>query len=388
MKIHVARSIGEIPREEWNSLVSREDLPFLEWDWLAALEESGSIAPETGWFPLHLTLRNSAGGLLAAAPLYLKTHSMGEFVFDHIWAEAAQSLGRPYYPKLVGVVPATPAEGYRFLHRPGEDREELDRILFDAAEAVCRANGIVGLHILFADPRWAGPARRDYPRWVHHHYLWENPGFSGFTDYLAVFSKNQRKNIRKEAGRAEEQGIAVRAVPGREAPEDFFPRMFELYSRTNDKFVPWDARFVNEEFFRILGRGFRERLAFVEARRPGEGPLALAMLVRKGDRLWGRYWGADQDIRDLHFQTCYYTPIRWAIDQGIRSFDPGAGSPHKIRRGFRAVENHSFHRFFDPVLARLFADNIDMVNRHERAVIDELNDGLPLKEPPPSPEPP
>jgi len=388
MRIDVARAIGEIPRNDWNSLVADGDLPFLEWDWLAALEESGSAAPETGWLPLHITVREGKK-LLAAAPLYLKTHSLGEFGFDHRWAQAAAALKRPYYPKLVGVVPATPAAGYRFLHLPGEDREALDRLLFDAAEDICRTNRIAGLHILFADPSWAeAAARRGYHRWTHHHYLWENPGFAGFGDYIAAFSKNQRKNIRKEAGRADGQGIGIRIVEGRDAPEDYFRRMFELYTITNDKFVPWDARFVNEDFFLRLGRSFRDRRAFVEARRPDGGLIALAMLVRKGGRLWGRYWGAYEEVRDLHFGACYYAPLSWAISEGIRTFDPGAGSPHKVRRGFRAVEDYSFHKLFDPALERLFADNIDEVNRYEREIIDELNADLPLRGNPPSAGPP
>jgi hypothetical protein len=379
--------MAEIPREEWNSLVGGKDLPFLEWDWLAALENSGSIAPETGWYPLHLTLRDG-GRLVGAAPLYLRTGSMGDFVFDGMWAEAAAAMKRPYYPKLVGVVPATPAIGYRFLSSPDADPREITASLLSAAEGLCRANKISGLHLLFADPEWAAALLPpgDYLGWKHHHYRWENADFTDFDDYLSGFTKNQRKNIRKEYGRPGEQGVEVRIIPARDAPEESFRRMFELYSITNDKFIPWDARYVNEDFFRRLGEGFRDRLYFVEARRrAGGGPegelLAMAFLVRKGDRLWGRYWGAYEDVRDLHFAACYYAPIDWAIREGIKTFDPGAGSPHKIRRGFRAVENRSYHRFFDPALDRLFRDNIDEVNRYETAMLEELNADLPLKAP-------
>lgn len=384
IRIDAVRGIEEIPREEWNALVDDAAIPFLEWEWLAALEGSGSISPDTGWHPLHLTLRKGAK-LIAAAPFYIKTHSMGEFVFDHLWAEAAASLKRPYYPKLVGVVPATPAEGYRFLISPEADPDSATAVILETAEDICRKNKISSLHLLFADPSWAaGLSGLGYTAWKHHHYLWENPGFGGFEDYLSLFSKNQRKNVRKEYRRAGEQGIDLRIVPGSGAEEDFYSRMFDLYTLTNDKFIPWDARFVNRDFFLRLRELPRDRLYFVEARlRGSEEPLALALLIRKDKRIWGRYWGAYEEVRDLHFSACYYAPMDWAVSEGIRTFDPGAGSPHKIRRGFRAVENFSYHKFFDPLMDRIFTGNIAKVNGYEQAAIDELNAELPFKVPSP-----
>ncbi|MDR2746492.1 MAG: GNAT family N-acetyltransferase [Treponema sp.] len=382
-KLEILRSITGISAEKWNSLVTPETLPFLEWEWLAALEESGSIAPETGWHPLHFCLWEG-DRLAAAAPFYLKTNSDGEYVYDYFWAEAAQSLGRRWYPKLVGAPAATPAEGYRFLHAPGLDGEALTALILEAAENICRQNGIVSLNLLFADPLWAQTLPRlGYSPWEHSHYVWENPGYAGFEDYLSIFSKNQRKNIRKEYRRHGEQDISIRIINGEDAGEDMFRRMFELFTITNDKFAPWDARWVNEEFFLRLEKTCRRRAAFVEASRNGSGEiLAMAFLVRKGDRMWGRYWGAYEEVRDLHFAACYYAPMDWCIREGIRTFDPGAGSPHKIRRGFRAVTDRSWHKFFDPRLERLFADNIDAVNQYEAENRRILNAELPFKEHP------
>ncbi|MDR2588661.1 MAG: GNAT family N-acetyltransferase [Spirochaetales bacterium] len=382
--------IADISPKDWNRLAGVEVLPFLEWEWLAALEESGSASPQTDWRPLHLTLWDGEE-LLAAAPLYLRSSSRGEFVYDYFWADAAQSMGARWYPKLVGVVPATPAEGYRFLTAPGKDEAALSRILFAAAEALCRDNGIAGLHILFADPAWTlNLEELGCSAWEHSHFLWQNEGFTAFDDYLDGFTKNQRKNIRKEYQRPRDAGIALRIVPGIEAEENLFRRLFELYTLTNDKFIPWDARFVNEDFFLRLEKTYRHRLAFVEARkRPASaaencGSLAaLALLVRKENRLWGRYWGAYEEIKDLHFAACYYAPIDWAIAEKISSFDPGAGSPHKVRRGFRAVAGRSYHKFFDPVLERLFTRNIGEVNRYEREEIASLRGRLPFKNPQP-----
>jgi predicted N-acyltransferase len=395
LKLKIYRSILEIPRRDWNRLTTAETIPFLDWEWFAALEESGSVTPKTGWHPLHMTLWDEEA-LIAAAPFYLKNSSRGEFVYDYFWAEAAMSLNRPWYPKLVGVVPATPAEGYRFLCAADRNGEALTRMLLTAAENICRENAVTGLHLLFADPAWGrGLERLGYTAWEHSHFLWENAGYANFEEYLAIFTKNQRKNIRKEYRHAEEQNITLRIVPGGEAQEEHFRRMFELFTITNDKFIPWDARYVNENFFLRLEKNFRNGVVFIEARRRTAAPeqavtedknaanldglVALAMLIRKGGRIWGRYWGAYEEVRDLHFAVCYYAPTDWAIAEKIRYFDPGAGSPHKIRRGFRAVANISYHKFFDPVLENLFKTNIDAVNHYEQETIAGLNAELPFK---------
>jgi predicted N-acyltransferase len=244
---------------------------------------------------------------------------------------------------------------------------------------------VVSLNLLFADPRWAEALPGlGYTAWEHSHYVWENENFRSFDDYLARFTKNQRKNIRKEFHGPGEQGVMINVIPGAEAGDEYYRRMFELFTITNDKFIPWDARWVNEEFFLRLEKTFRSRTAFVEARQYSGSEnagelLALAFLIRKGDRIWGRYWGTYEEVKDLHFAACYYAPMDWAIKENIRFFDPGAGGPHKIRRGFRAVKNYSYHKFFDPVLERLFKDNIAAVNRYEEENMAALNAELPFK---------
>jgi len=377
--LKLASSITEFKAARWNALVRGGDIPFLEYEWLAALEESDSASAATGWHPLHLSLWEK-DKLLAAAPLFLKNHSEGEFVWDYMWAEAASSLGRPWYPKLVGTVPATPAEGYRFLADPDGDAALLNKTLLDAAEALCRSNGIAGLHLLFTDPAWAAQLpSRGYYGWKHSRYIWENKSYQSFDDYLAAFTKYQRKNIRKEYGRHEDQGIEIRMVEN--PPPEYFDAMFELYSLTNDKFIPWDARWVNEDFFKRIAKTFARRIVFSEARKGDcDEALALAMMIYKNDRTWGRYWGTFEDVKDLHFAVCYYAPVDWCIRKGITYFDPGAGSPHKIRRGFRAAFDTSYHKFFDPVLDALFAGNIEKVNEHEERTIAALNAELPFKE--------
>ena len=375
LKIH--QSIKDISCRDWNNIINDDIFPFLEWEWLCALEESRSIAPETGWHPLHICLYDG-GNLAAAAPLYLRSGSGGDYIYDYFWAEAAESLGRAWYPKMLGMGAATPAVGYRFLTAPGIDLYGANALLLDAAEAICTQNRIPSLNLLWADPEWSALLPHSYNAWDHLHYVWENPGFRDFKDYLSLFSKNQRKNIRKEYSRHLEQGINIKVIPGEEAEEEHYHRMFDLFTITNDKFIPWDARWVNEDFFLRLEKTCRSRTAFVEARRR-DGIIAMAFLVHKGDKLWGRFWGAYEEVRDLHFAVCYYAVMDYCIQNQICYFDPGAGSSHKIRRGFKAMRNQSWHKFFDPVLERLFKDNIKAVNRHEKERLDALNSELPFK---------
>lgn len=379
--------IEDIPREEWDALAQPLETPLLEWEWLRLLESSGSVSPRTGWTPRHLTLR-SGRRLVAAAPLYIKSHSAGEFVYDYAWADLAGRLGIRYYPKMIGMSPATPICGYRFLIAAGEDEEELTGRIMGAIGEACREMRLGGVSFLFADPRWQ-PAlsRYGFLSWMHQSFAWENPGFSSFDDYLAQFNKNQRHNIRRERKRMGEQGIVIRSYHGGEIPDSLFPWMYRFYERTNTRFGPWAARYLTREFFRLLPR-YRHRLLFMAAFRDGEEvaaaggeprPLAMSMLLHKGGQLLGRYWGSLEAADSLHFNACYYQPIEWAIGHGVRYFDPGAGSAHKVRRGFRAVANHSLHRFTDPRLQRIMADHIGEINRLEQEQIEALNAELPFR---------
>ncbi|MCL2094155.1 MAG: GNAT family N-acetyltransferase [Treponema sp.] len=379
LKIH--SSIQEIPKEEWNRLVSPDAVPFLDWDWLYILEKSGSVSPDMDWHPLHFCLWDQ-GQLAAAAPLYLRTSSGGEYLHDYFWAEAVMSIGKAWYPKMVGAPACTPAEGYRFLAAPELDLHAATVTLLESIETLCTQNQIPSVNLIWADPQWSAVLPSlGYMAWDHNHLVWENENFSSFDDYLALFSKNQRKNIRKEYARHKEQGISIKVVPGTEATEEHYSRMFEFYTITNDMHVPWDARWFNEEWFILLEQHCRHSTAFSEARLDSTGEIiAMAILIHKGDRIWGRFWGAFEDIRDLHFAVCYYAPMDWCIEKGIRYFDPGAGaSSHKLRRGFKAQRNRSYHKFFDPIVTKLFRDNIKAINRRDQARRDSLNELQPYK---------
>jgi hypothetical protein len=381
LKLKWLESLSAIKQESWNALALPVETPFLEWGWLQLMEASGSTGPETGWIPRHLTVW-SGGDLVAAAPLYVKTHSAGEFVFDHAWADVAGRLNRPYYPKLVGMSPFTPMIGYRFLMAPGLDEVDLTTRMLEEIERFCRHHGLAGCSYHFVDPKWAESlADRGFCPWAHQSFVWENEGFASFEDYLSNFNANQRRNIRRERRRLAERDIRVDIVAGDDLPQELYERMHVFYARTNAQFGPWGCKYLSRDFFTLLPKRFRGRLVFVVAsdgNRRGP-PVGMALLVTKGDNLYGRYWGCSREVEFLHFEACYYRPIEWAVASGIRRFDPGMGGGHKLRRGFKAVPNFSLHRFLDPVLRQIMEKHIAEINRLEHAEIASLNRHLPLR---------
>ena len=372
--------LSRVDREAWDTLARPLATPLLEYDWLDLLERSGSIAADTGWQPCHLIVW-AGQTLVAAAPLYIKTHSEGEFVFDGVWAELAQSAGIRYYPKLVGMSPVSPVSGYRFLIAPHIDGPSVTALMLDEIERFGREHHLSGTHLLFVDNGWQDPeiTRRFHP-WHHPRFLWQNRGHGDFEDYLTMFSAGQRRNIRRERQAVADQQITVTPCAGEAAPLRYFERMHDFYLRTNAKFGPWGCRYLTEAFFDGLAKTGRRHLLFMAAHENGGGsdPVALSLLLTKGDRLWGRYWGAQRPIPALHFEACYYRPIAWAIEQGISRFDPGMGGEHKLRRGFSVSPAVSLHQFFDPRLQRAFALSMDEINRLEDRRMDLMNRMVPL----------
>ncbi len=372
-------SIDKVDRRQWDRLALPLSTPLLEWQWLHHLEASGSISPRFGWQPRHLTLWNRQE-LVGAAPLYLKSNSDGEFVFDHGWAQLAAEYGINYYPKMVGMSPATPSVGYRFLMADGIDQSGLMRSMLAAIDQFCRHESLSCCHLNFVDVPWfARLPSQGFIGWRHQSYLWKNLNFGGFEEYVATFKSSQRHNIRRECRSMERQGIDIRTFTGADITADMGALMYRYYLNTNARYGPWAARYLNGDFFKRIFRDYRHRLLIIAAfRHPSPVPIAMSMLLVKDRHLIGRYWGCDMAVKDLHFNMCFYAPIRWAIDNGIQTFDPGAGSPHKIYRGFEAVANTSLHRFYDLQLKILFEQLIDRVNGMEQSAIDALNRQLPL----------
>jgi len=348
MELRVQDGVRGVPAAAWDALVG-DGSPFLEWAWLASLEESGAATPATGWHPQHLTLWDGER-LLAACPLYAKTHSLGEFVFDQSWASAAARAGIAYYPKLLVAVPFTPVTGVRFLVASDADRRSVTAALAATLETACREGGFSSVHVTFCLPDEVETlARRGWLRRTAWQYHWTNPGFTSFEDYLESLRSKRRNQVRREQRELAAQGIEIVAHTGDDIPDALFARLFMLY-RTAVARLPWGQQYLDASFFDLVRRRFRRRLCVIVARRAGK-VVAGTFNVQKGDVLYGRYWGAEEEIRHLHFNVCYYAAIAHCIRHGLRRFEPGAGGEFKLLRGFDATPTESMHLVADPRLA-------------------------------------
>ena len=281
------------------------------------------------------------GRLVAACPLYLKGHSEGEFVFDWGWADAAQRAGIDYYPKLLVGVPFTPVTGARLLTAPGAPRAPLLGRLAEALREVCLGNGLSSVHVNFCrdDERAALEAAGFLPR-LGFQYHWTNPGYRDFDDYLDSLRSKRRNQVRRERRELAAQGVRIEALPGDRIPDALLPAMFRIY-RTTLQGNPWGRQYLNEAFFALLGERFRHRLCFVVAWR-GDELVAGTFNVAKGDALYGRYWGAFQPLRHLHFNVCYYAGIEHCIERGLARFEPGAVSRRAPVTGVKGTPTSSF----------------------------------------------
>lgn len=373
-------SISEIEAKAWNSLCVESDRPFMQWEWLRLLEESGSVGPDAGWTPCFLALR-TGGRLAAAAALYIKSHSRGEFVFDQDLARAAEDMGLRYYPKMVGMSPFTPVPSYRFLIAPGLDEAMMSITVAQEIEAFCGNRGIAGCNFHFVNPAWGRILEQlGYQVWLHQGFAWLNAGFCTFEDYLAGLKSNHRRNIRRERRRLREHGIRVRRLFGDEIPEAYYALMYDVYARHNDQFGQWSCKYLTPAFFSGLRERFGHRVLITAAYEPDQdAPMAMALLIVSKDRLLGRYWGAAANVDYLHFELCYYQPMEWMIEHGLRLFDPGMGGAHKAFRGFVCIPNYSLHRFFHPRLAGIMERAIGECNHAGVRDIAAFNSILPYR---------
>lgn len=362
MRLELKERLADLAAEDWDALVA-DGSAFLEWGWLASLEESRCVGARTGWMPRHLTLWEGRE-LVGACPLYVKSNSMGEFVFDHGWAEAAERAGIEYYPKLLVGVPFTPATGARFLSRGDVSRPAVIGALGEALQALCRRNGFSSVHVNFCLPdEVAVLSTIGFEQRSGFQYQWTNPGWASFDDYLAALRSKRRTQIRRERREIDDQGIDIEVHAGDAIPDDLLPIMYRLYETTIDKLY-WGRRYLNSALFDLLRRRWKHRLCLVVARRGGD-VVAGTLNVRKGDVLYGRYWGAFEEIRFLHFNVCYYAAIEYCLQEGIRRFEPGAGGEFKHLRGFDAAPTESMHYLADSRLAGAVAEYLA---RERRAV--------------------
>ena len=362
----IAPGIAAIGRGQWDALAGDE--PFLSWAFLSSLEESGSVGPGTGWSPAPILIEQD-GRAISAAPAYLKSHSQGEYVFDHGWAEAWHNAGGRYYPKLQVAVPFTPVPGPR-LFGPRPQR------LLGAIESVTVQNQLSSAHITFIDE--AGAAECQRRGWLIRNgiqYHWANRGYSSFDDFLGRLASRKRKAIRKERAAAL-GGIELDILRGADIGPAEWAAMWAFYQDTGAR--KWGQPYLTRRFFDLIAERMGDKLLLFLARRDGV-PIAGALNVIGPDTLYGRYWGATEDVPCLHFELCYYQAIEWAISHGLRAVEAGAQGEHKIARGYEPVITRSAHFIPDDSFRGAVADFVE----RERAAIDHeiewLRSGLPYR---------
>ncbi len=362
-------SLDHVTAMEWNSLVGVNQ-PFLRHEFLRALETSACVGPETGWEPLHLIVRNPQQELVAALPLYRKTDSWGEFVFDFAWADAYRRAGLNYYPKLVAGVPFTPATGARFLYRQGESRADAIGLMMTAIRQQADKLRASSLHVLFPDEIEAQElAKQGLLLRKDCQFHWQNSGYQNFDDFLAEFTAAKRKKVRRERRRVQEEGVEFRWLNGDQIDNALWEQIMPLYAssfwrRGRDPYL-------NQAFFQTVARQMPEQLLVILAEKDAE-PIATAICFRSNDTLYGRYWGSSGRYHSLHFETCYYQGIDYCIREGLERFEPGTQGEHKISRGFVPSPTWSAHWLSHPQFAAAVDDYLD----RERSYIDEYMDAV------------
>jgi hypothetical protein len=344
MTAEVVSSIERIAAADWDACAGTTD-PFVGHAFLEALEASGSVTAETGWLPQHPVVRGADGTVLACAPLYLKSHSYGEYVFDWGWAEAYERAGGRYYPKLQAAVPFTPVTGRRLLVRPGAPAASAD-VLSAAMVALAKRHGVSSLHVTF-------PTGDDLEHFAAlgllvrtgYQFHWHNRDYDNFEAFLGDLASRKRKAIRRERREVADSGVVLRALSGSDLGERHWDAFYAFYRNTHDR--KWGHAYLNRDFFLRLGDVLGDRVLLILAEDRSGRPVAGALNLIGGDALYGRYWGCADDFKFLHFETCYYQAIDFAIARGLARVEAGAQGPHKLQRGYLPVATHSAHWIAD-----------------------------------------
>jgi predicted N-acyltransferase len=369
MNIDFASQLAEVSAQEWDALVGEDD-PFVEHAFLLALENSGSVGRGTGWQPMHVLARDG-GRLVAALPLYVKQHSYGEYVFDFGWAQAALRAGIRYYPKLVAMVPFTPATGRRFLIAPGVDEATAVRALLDGAMRALEKTRSSTIHLHFMNPHEAELVRADgrfLPR-SSTQFHWKNQGYATFDDHLATFRSVVRKEVKKERRRVAEAGIEVEAIEGSQLTAEHWSALSGFYFDTCN--AHGSGPYLTPEFFDVISKTHAQRVIAMIARHEGR-IVAGTLNFEKGRHLYGRYWGSVERHDSLHFELCYHRLIERAIARGCSRFEAGAQGMHKLRRGLLPTEIHNACYVADPRLRAAVADFLEREAENVQYELAEL----------------
>ncbi len=365
--VKVLGSLGEVPAAQWDACAGADD-PFLSHAFLSALEDSGSASARSGWLPRHLVVEDGAGTVVAAAPLYLKSHSYGEYVFDWSWADAYERAGGRYYPKLQSAVPFTPVSGRRLLVRPGADagtEAELADVLAAAMVTLGERLGVSSVHVNFpTEAEWRRLGDHGFLLRTGQQYHWRNRGYERFDDFLGSLSSRKRKAIRRERRAVADQGIVLSTLTGDAVAERHWDAFYGFYRDTSDR--KWGSAYLTRAFFSLIGETMAGNVVLVLAEADGRY-VGGALNLIGGDTLYGRYWGCAEEYRFLHFEACYYRAIDFAIARGLKWVEAGAQGPHKIQRGYLPRRTYSAHWIADAEFRRV----IERYLAEERAAVED-----------------
>lgn len=366
--VRIVPDIRTVTAAEWDAMAGGVSgpppNPFVSHAFLAALEESGSVSHDTGWAPQHLVLEDGAGRPIAGLPAYLKSHSLGEYVFDHGWAAAFENAGGAYYPKLQTSVPFTPVTGPRLLIPECEDRDLRERLLLTAGLRLLERHEASSWHLTFLTRReWESLGEHGFLQRTDQQYHWHNDGYDSFDCFLTSLASRKRKAIRRERRNAQEQDVDIVWLTGSDITEAHWDRFFDFYIDTGER--KWGSPYLNREFFSLLGQSMGDSILLVMCRRDG-ADIAGALHIIGADTLYGRYWGCSQDLPFLHFEACYYQAIDYAIANKLAHVEAGAQGPHKLARGYLPETTYSAHFIANPSLRNAVGDYL----ARERAYVD------------------
>jgi predicted N-acyltransferase len=352
--------------------------PFLSHDFLWSLEESGAAIRKTGWLGQHLVLDAADGKPAAIFPCYLKSHSMGEYVFDHGWADAYERAGGRYYPKLQASVPFTPVTGRRLMIRPGRDADQIATTLSIGAATLAKRLGVSSLHVTFATAEeWELLGAQGFLQRTDQQFHFLNENYRDFEDFLSALASRKRKAIRRERREALTGLVEVEPLTGKDLTEAAWDAFFAFYMDTGSR--KWGRPYLNRRFFSLIGERMGDRILLVLARR-GRRYIAGALNLIGSDALYGRYWGATEEQPFLHFELCYYQAIEWAIAHGLPRVEAGAQGEHKLARGYRPTTTYSAHWIADPSFRRAVADYLERERRQVARDGEALAEFLPFRE--------
>ena len=408
VRIRLVQSIAEVPATGWNDLAAascfhfggnpQEDIsnvtdenyafsprstrgkllnPFISHEFLCALETSNSVGGRTGWLPRHMVAETAEGKIVGTAPCYIKSHSRGEYVFDHGWAEAFERAGGDYYPKLQVAVPFTPASGPRLLVGPGPSGDAVRRTLAEGLVSITEQNGLSSAHVTFLpEDEWRFLGERGFLQRTDQQFHWDNAGYATFEDFLAVLTSRKRKAIRRERKDALAPSIEVHWLTGSDLTEAIWDAFFAFYMDTGSR--KWGSPYLTRSFFSLVGQTMRDSIVLMMAKRAGRW-IAGAINFTGGGIIYGRNWGAIERHPFLHFELCYYQAIDYAIANKLKRVEAGAQGEHKLTRGYLPTKTYSAHYIANPALRQAVADYLSREQAYVEAAQEELAAAAPFR---------